>query len=286
MSLASAAMLVTLKITQWSARKLDRKVSDELCDSKSAARSSANVNKQLIPKKHLNKIQTLVNTIRNYHYVNTLAWEHKGSDILPSARYFKYMGDMQQYKLEFNAAVEEFLTDYPIILQQVSTSLHDLYNVNDYPTVEQIRTKFLIDMSVSPIPTSGDFRIDLEQKELSKLQAELDSRMDIARVAAETELFSRLYTVVAKAALTLSDPIKVFRNSLILNIKEEAERAPDLNVNDNTDIQRIAADLTKTCKGIDIAELRNQEQPCYREIYRDKFKLVLTQLDTAHKQVV
>ena len=226
MPLTNHAMLVSLTIKQWGARKLDRNASNELCDSKQAQRSSGNFNKLLIPKIHLQAIQKLVNSIRNYHYSNTLPWEHKGSDILPSNQYFEYTQQMGNFKTQFENKVDEFLTAYPTILEQVESSLKDLYNEHDYPSVEVISKKFELTVSMSPIPDAGDFRIDLEQAEIDKLEEQLSERMVQANKNAETELFSRLYTTVAKAVVKLKDPVGVFRNTLIINIIEEATKHP------------------------------------------------------------
>ncbi len=47
-SYSSSAMLVQLSISQWTARKLDKKVSAEVADAKRAAKGAGNYNKKLL----------------------------------------------------------------------------------------------------------------------------------------------------------------------------------------------------------------------------------------------
>ena len=50
MSLSSSALLVSLTVKQWSARKYDKTVSEQVCETNEAKRGSGNFNKQLINK--------------------------------------------------------------------------------------------------------------------------------------------------------------------------------------------------------------------------------------------
>jgi hypothetical protein len=272
MALQDSAMLVSLTLTQWSARKLDKTTSYEVCDSKNADQGSGNVSKQIIPKKYLKNIQQLVNKIRNYHYANTLAWTHKGADLLPSRNFMKYTRDMGDLEAKFHKAVDEFLDNYPTIIQQVQNNLNDWYDDTDYPNVDEIKRKFRMEIDMTPVPDSGDFRIDINQKELDKLKTKLDEQLNNAKHAAEQDLFSRLYTTLAKAVLTLRIPGKIFRNTLILNIEETAKQVPDLNVNDNKQLNSLADEIYQAAKAIDIDELRDDEDTSYRFITADELE--------------
>ncbi len=65
--LQDAGILVTLTLTQWQARKLDKAVSIEVCNNKGADTDSGNFKKDINPKIHLLKISKTVNMIRNFH---------------------------------------------------------------------------------------------------------------------------------------------------------------------------------------------------------------------------
>ena len=264
MALQDSGMLVSLTITQWAARKLDKTTSFEVCKAKSADQNAGSFHKQIIPKGYLKNINQLVNRIRNFHYANTLAWTHKGSDLLPSRNYMKYVKTMGKLQDKFNEAVNDFLDHYDTVVKQAVNSLHGLYEESDYPTAEMIRRKFKMEINMTPIPSSGDFRIDINEKELSKLRDKLEHQLAEAQVAAEQDLFSRLYTAIAKATITLRTPGKIFRNTLILNIEELCTMIPDMNINNNKQLNDIADRNLKLMQSTDMKALRDQEDTDYR----------------------
>ena len=264
MALQDSGMLVSLTITQWAARKLDKTTSFEVCKAKSADQNAGSFHKQIIPNGYLKNINQLVNRIRNFHYANTLAWTHKGSDLLPSRNYMKYVKTMGKLQDKFNEAVNDFLDHYDTVVKQAVNSLHGLYEESDYPTAEMIRRKFKMEINMTPIPSSGDFRIDINEKELSKLRDKLEHQLAEAQVAAEQDLFSRLYTAIAKATITLRTPGKIFRNTLILNIEELCTMIPDMNINNNKQLNDIADRNLKLMQSTDMKALRDQEDTDYR----------------------
>jgi len=265
MSLSTSALLTSLKVKQWSARKFDKDVSIKVCKDNNAAMDSGNFNKQLVPKRVLKEIQKIVNAARNYHYQNTLAWDHDGADLLPAKHYITYTENMSSYKQEFRNAVNEFIAGYPALLTTVMNDLSGLYNPQDYPSQEQLKGRFSMEVSVTPVPESGDFRIDLPNAEIKKIKSDLDTRLVNANLAAEKDLYMRLYTVVAKAFRTLKTEGKIFRNSLILNIVELANKTPDMNFNETPELNQIAKDLSSLASLVDIEELRNEDNPMYRD---------------------
>ena len=279
MALQDSAMLVSLYLTQWSARKLDRSTSYEVFDAKHADHDLGRFNKQIIPKRYLKNIQQVTNKIRNYHYSNTLPWNHKGADLLPSRHYLKYTQRMGELQEKFNQAVDEFIQAYPTIIQQVKNNLNDLYDTADYPRVDQIQNKFQMQITMTPVPDSGDFRIDINQKELDKLKANLDEQVAAANTAAEQELFSRLYSTIAKAVLTLRVPKKIFRNTLILNISDQCEKIKTMNINDNQKLAVLADQIQEHTTNINIDDLRDKEDNFYRISISDELEEFLKQVE-------
>jgi hypothetical protein len=268
MTLATSSMLVSLQVKQWSARKYDRKASEEVCEANDAKRGAGNFNKQLIDRMDLKPIQRIVNSARNYHYQNTLAWDHDGADLLPSKHYLTYMTKMSDYKQEFESAVNNFINEYPALLTTVMNNLSGLYNAKDYPSQDALRSKFSLEVVITPVPEEGDFRVDLPKKELDKLQADWSARSANANQAAERDLYMRLYTAVAKAVVVLTTPDKIFRNSLVLNVMELCNKIPDMNLNDSQDLNDVAKDINRVVSLIDIETLRKDKDYRYDEAIR------------------
>ena len=94
----TCAMLVEFSASVWTARKLDRKVSDEVVASKSAgSKAAARVNKNLLAgRDELDVIQAHVTSVRNYVYDNTLPWSDSGLRLLPTIRFTEFNARMQE----------------------------------------------------------------------------------------------------------------------------------------------------------------------------------------------
>lgn len=282
MALQDSAMLVSLTITQWSARKLDRGVSYDVCTDKGADLDLGRFNKQIVPRKYLMHINQLVNQIRNYHYSNTLAWSHKGVDLLPGRHYMKYsveMGDLQE---KFTEAVKDFLNHYNTIIKQVENNLHGLYNKDDYPDVEQLRKKFHMQIDLTPVPSTGDFRIDINQTELDILKNKLNDQLEKASKQAEHDLFSRLYTAVAKAVITLREVDKIFRNTLIFNIDDICKKIPTMNFTDNSTLNKVAKDIYLIIMDIDKIDKLRDKDATYRLKIADQLANHMNAIETAY----
>ncbi len=280
--LQDAGLLITLTLRQWQARKLDRAVSLEVCKDKGAASDAGNFHKMLIAKRHLQPITQLVNKIRNYHYSNTLAWSHKGVDFLPSKHYLTYMDQMGTLKDKFEFAVDAFVKVYPQLLDDAITDLSGMHDANDYPSAEAVRSRFYMDIAASPVPQSGDFRIDLPQKELNKIKKKLDVQLKEAAKAAALDLYSRFYTSLAKAVITLQDPNKIFRNTLIFNIEDIAKKIDTMDITDNGDLKNLADHALVICEGIGNIEDLRENLASRTEAFKD-FKHLLLRVEKVYE---
>ncbi len=279
--LQDAGLLITLTLRQWQARKLDRKISLEICQDKGAKDDSGNFHKVLINKQHLQPITQLVNKIRNYHYSNTLAWSHKGVDFLPSKHYMTYMDKMGTLKDSFEIAADEFTAKYPQLMADACLDLQSLHDANDYPSAEAVRERFFMNIAATPVPSSGDFRIDLPAKEMKKLKKQLDISLKEAAHAAALDLYSRFYTSLAKAVLTLADPYKIFRNTLVFNVEDIATKIKTMDITENATLQALALDALNVCKDLEIDNLRTVD--AYRKSTNKNFKLLLTKVEKAYE---
>src|SRR5690606_35105548 len=87
-SLSSRAILVDLDISQWSARKLDKRETDEVLFRNGASRRAARVNKSLLPgAQSLEAVMKKATEIRTWFYERTLPWSGSAR-ILRSDAYF------------------------------------------------------------------------------------------------------------------------------------------------------------------------------------------------------
>ena len=135
MNLNSCSVIVTLAISQWTARKLDRTVSDEVEASKGAkSKGAARVNKNLLAgTPELEEIAKIATRMRNFVADNTFPWTDAGQRLLPTLRLLDFDKTVRALMAEFNAKVAEFVTIYPSLITAQAMALGDMFKRDDFP---------------------------------------------------------------------------------------------------------------------------------------------------------
>jgi len=249
MKLSDKALLVRLGISQWTARKFDKKATEQVASANNAAVKSGRYNKSLLPMNDfLTSVHQKSTLIRKKYYVNTLPWGIDGTQILPSANYLSFMTEFRKEKYEWQMVVNSFLSEYMRLKTHARISLNTLYNEADYPSQDEVASKFSMDMSIMPVP-DGDFRVDVAEEELARITADVERRVVDASQNAMKEAWTRLHDRVKHMAEKLDDPKAVFRDTLVENTREICSVLTRLNFTDDPNLetmrQEVESSLTK-----------------------------------------
>jgi hypothetical protein len=245
MKLNDKALLVQLSISQWNGRKFDKKATKEVANMHGINEFVGRYNKSLLPSQHLLKnVHQMSSTIRNEFYRNTLPWGIEGTYILPTSNYLSFMNEFRSRKADWESVVDQFVVEYPHLKQTAQQALGGLYNEDDYPSADDMRGRFKMDMAVFPVPAT-DFRCEINSSELSRIQQEVESRVQDAAKKAMTEVWQRLYDKVKHIADKLSDPNAIFRDSMLDNARELCELLPRLNFTDDPDLETMRQRVEK-----------------------------------------
>lgn len=239
MNLSDRALLVQLSISQWTARKYDKRVSEDVANRNAASVSAGRYNKSLLPlNDYLDDVHKKAGSIRNKYYENTLPWGIEGTQMLPSANYLSFMTEFRKEKSEWQHLVNRFIDNYEDLVLDAKRYLGHMYNPSDYPDVQTIADKFNMDMAVFPVP-STDFRVSIGSEELTRIQQDVERRVQEAQGKAMLDVWQRLYDKVEKIAERLSDPTNKFKDSLIENAREMCELLPRLNITDDPNLENM-----------------------------------------------
>jgi len=250
-SIHSRALLVWLTISTWSARKYDRKVSDEVNRQHNASSDAGRYNKFLLPgdAASYKTLVTLAGSIRAQHYADTLAWSDEGWRLLPTANYLQYTATFRKRAQEFQNALDEFVADYPLLRDRARVKLNGLFRDEDYPSAQDIRQRFALNVEYAPVPADGDLRVDLSSDQIGEIETAISNRVERAVGIAVQDSWQRLYTVVGKISERLNTPDAIFRDSLIENAADLCDTLKRLNVTDDPDLEamrvRVLRDLTR-----------------------------------------
>jgi hypothetical protein len=263
--IATSAMLVELSISCWTARKLDKRVSNQVDAENSTRVRAGNYHKNLLAgTQKLENIVKFAANARAWHAFNTLPWSDKGMRLLPMANFLTYKERLNELDSEYNALVQDFLTAYPDLVSAAAFQLGSLFDRNEYPEVDDIAGKFRFNYVFTPVPTAGDFRIDINEQAKAELEERYQSDFDDRIKGAMKEAWSRLHECLSHVSERLEDngeegKRKVFRDSLVGNAHELVDMLKILNVTQDAELERARVMLAQTFNGLDPKDLRDSE---------------------------
>ena len=171
-SIATSCSNVEFTASIWTGRKKDKRASAQVTSDNNAESGSAGVYKKLLGNcPELEAITKHVGNVRNNtHYRMTMPWSDLGQRLLTTAMLPDYQRMMSEAQVEFWRLVAEFMRVYQWELSQVQAKLGTLYRPEDYPSEDDIREKFGFNVMYTPIPESGDFRVDVGSDQMQELQ--------------------------------------------------------------------------------------------------------------------
>jgi hypothetical protein len=268
-SLATSSVLVHTDVRVWTATMQDSEISHEVTTAKKADRDSGKFVKHLLAncaehKKCMNYRQIVYNWTqrRTYPWAGSMR-------ILPVVDMPKYMKEYQQHEDTFNQLVDDFIKVYPTIISNRAFTMGDLFNPDDYPTAEQVRHKFSINLYRAEVPT-GDFRCDIANDLTNDLAVhyERQARELITSILGrqQEQLIEIMQTIKANCAtetVTENGEIKIKRKKLyestLTRAQELISTFRDFNLTEDTRLEEARADFAKLLDGVTIETLRDSD---------------------------
>lgn len=264
-NIGSAALLVEVNVSSWSARKLDRKVTDEVTTNKAASRSAARVNKNLLADdEKLEAINKYAANFRNWLYAETLPWSNSGLRLIPTAKFFDFKQTLDAYKSEFEDLVNNFVQEYPTRIAAQAFKLGSMFDRSEYPDAQEIASKFKFSYCFSPVPEAGHFLVDLGEEMEKELKEEYAKAYEDRVNTAMKDLWTRLKDHLDKIAERLTpDPDgknKIFRDSLVDNVLDLCGMLRDLNVTNDPNLEKARKEVEMLLSGVVADDLRKNEE--------------------------
>lgn len=261
--IGSNAMLVDLNISMWTGRKMDKKVSEEIDASKSTKARAGNYHKKLLAgSDKLEKVQKIATAVRTWNYQQTLPWSDGGSRLLPMKSFFDYKQTLNNFENQYNSAVDDFLQEYPQLVSSSAFTLGDLFDRNEYPTAEDLRSKFRFKYVFCPVPDAGDFRIDVEEQAKNELQQQYKDYYQEKLNSAMKDAWDRLHSTLTHLSERMDytdENKKKFWDSTITNATDLCGLLSSLNITGDVKLEQMRQKLEKTLSGVEPSAIRESE---------------------------
>lgn len=263
--IARAAVLVDLEISIYSGRKQDKRTQAEVTQSKGAAsKRAASVYKSLFAEcSELDAINKFQARVRAEHYRLTQPWNDYGARLLPTSLLPDYKKTMNRLEEEFYLLVERFLDKYDTLVASAAFQLGTLFDRTEYPSRNQVANKFRMSLSFAPLPTAGDFRLDIEAEVQQDLIEQYEKRAAAQVTAATQDSWTRLYKALARLSdrLVVEDDGKkrIFHDTIVSGALELCELLTHMNVLKDPALEKARRKLEEVLSGVTPKELREED---------------------------
>jgi len=255
------AVLVEFSASQWTGRKLDRKVSLEIDTAKQTKTRAGNYNKNLFADcAELEAVTRHISKVRAAHIERTLPWYDSGARLLPTAAFNEYHAYMAQQVAEADVLFRAFFAIYDTHIAKAAFTMGDLFDRSEYPPLDTIESRFNMKVNYHPLPQAGDFRIDQIDALQVNLRDEYD-KMYADRLAAARrdvwERFSECVTRLVERLGTAPDGRpNIFRDSLVENALDLVNSMDTFNVEGDPELTAARHALAGALMGVTPKELR------------------------------
>ena len=134
--------------------------------------------------------RSILNEFRNsFYYPMTLPWADNSTDwdnkvvsgwrLCPNSQLESLQNAVDEAKQKWDKEVDGFLKSYPQKMEQAKRNLGKAFNECDYPTFDELRSKFRFDFEISTVPQYGsDIRLNVSEKLRSKIENDVKNRLN------------------------------------------------------------------------------------------------------------
>ena len=265
MSITSSAVLVEMNISVWTANKLDKGATEGVLTSNGATSGdAAQVRKNLMAGTSARKeIADYAAGCRLWHNTRTLPWADKGARLLPTSLFLDYKAEANIRRDTFNQMVDTFIGNYPALVQTASNYMGTLFNPDDYPSPDAVREKFGYRLVFSPVPESGDFRLDLPAQDIREMEQSYQSAFDDRLAEAMRTPWDQLHKMLAGMSTKLTegddDAKKRWHDTFVTNAHEMCAMLTHLNVAKDPKLEAARRQLETAMIGVDIEDIKDDE---------------------------
>lgn len=286
-ALTANYMLITLKISRWSASKRDKELGNAVAASKGAVDNAVAATKKLMvgADEELAAVNTALNSIRTHLYDSSLPWsgdtgDKKGPRIIPTRKSMVLLKELTKMKDDFERAMATFTKVYK---QRVDTAMSNMGQLADrslYPSEAEIKDLFSVQLDMIPVPSVSGFGgmnipAELAQalgKRMEKQQSKIVDNALTALQERVLETVTNLSTQLHKSAD--GEPTRLFE-SLSTNIKPLVDLIDAASLSKDKRLIELKGQLKELSK-VDIKRVKKASPALKRSIANKADKVVKT----------
>jgi hypothetical protein len=213
--------------------------------------------KHKIDKNWLAPLKKLRSRAREYLYNRAYTFPIPGFIFVPRGNITNIDEAMQSFAGEFDSLIDQFMLKYPEYIDEMRRRLGSLYNPLDYPS--DLRSHFAFSWKFVNLSSESNTELlspDVIRREETSFRQMVDEFKDTAM----TTLRTTFAEMVNRTVERLSGEKKIFRDTLIGNIREFVDGFATMNINDDEELAAAVDKCNRILNGVSIDAIRSNEQ--------------------------
>jgi hypothetical protein len=262
-TITARAMLTMVNISVPELKKTDKELARQLAADTGGKEQAFSARKTLVSCGELDAMRKLRGIVRNhvlYHYTQDFAGELK---YLSTEAYFEFHPIITQYQQEFSQLLEQFMTVYQSTIVGAQLALGDSFDPRDYPSEDELRSKFKFDVQYLPIADAQHWALDVEQDVMEDLTTQLDTFMAERETQRMREIWENLKAPLANMVDRLdyigAEDKKIFKGSLVDNVLKIVDVMRLANITGDSQMAAIQNKLTEALCSVTAESLREDD---------------------------
>jgi hypothetical protein len=266
MSISERAVLVQLNISTWGTERLDKSQTERINVLNNADAKAGKVHKDLMCGTTLAKdIDLHVGRSRLWNNQNTMPWQDRGARLLPTSLFLSYKDEMNSRETNFETMVNRFVPNYAAAKQTARNYLGSMYREEDYPDVNDIASKYKWTLSVSPIPSSGHFCLDVPAEDLENVRKSCDDFVEQKVAEAMRKPWEDLHNMLTGMSGKLQEvdelngTPKRFHETFVTNALDLCKLLNHMNITNDPQLDKARQQLELVLAGTDVDDIKENE---------------------------
>ena len=238
--------------------------------------------KKLVDPEALKPISKITNAARGYLKTISLPFPLPAMVFVPKEMISRADARLQEFKCEFERAVDEFMMDYGRLRGVATTCLGDLFNELDYPV--DIRQKFglawrfiVLDL---PNGKSGILSPQIYKREKEKFIRTMDEAREMAIASLREEFATMVEHLTERFSTGPDGKPKVFKNSTVNGFYDYFQTFKERNIFRDGDLAELVNRAQAILGGVPAEAFRSSE------IVRERVKSGMAQVEAAMAEIL
>jgi hypothetical protein len=266
--LSKHAVLVSVNIINGGllGERKDRQASELVQSHYQISDRRAKASKYLIDRtnKAVKRVVAASQRVREVVYRYSLPWGDEKMRLVTTKTVDEFRSKLKVAIDDLENAWDDYVRAYPDLKDQSELELGELFDPHQYPSHNEIKGLFKINVNYWPFPETGHFVADMSSDAANEARQNMENEIEERLLAATQDMVDRAQKVVAafiekvesveatfeidvdhrKSGWHLSG---VIRDSLIDNIKDTADLIDRMNLTQSPQVAKVVKDLKRLC---------------------------------------